>query len=51
MQTRKKEKKVAMKLMIPPSLLQVVRQEAKTRGISMNKYIRECVREKIGWPT
>lgn len=40
---KNKEKKKAMKLMIEPSLLHVVRQHAKNQGISMNAYIRKCI--------
>gem|GEM_PF-3732895 len=41
------ERKKAMKLMIPPSLLRVVQKEAKQRRISMNEVVRECVAEKM----
>jgi predicted HicB family RNase H-like nuclease len=40
---KKKEKKIAMKLMIEPSLLKIVRQESKKRGISMNAFVRKSV--------
>lgn len=44
---KNKEKKIAMKLMIEPSLLQIVRHESIKQGISMNAFVRKTIVKSI----
>lgn len=41
------EKKIPIKVMMPPSLIQRVQLTARKKGISMNEFIRQSVEDKL----